>query len=288
MNRFISYLFTMVITLCFTVSFNAVAAPADKPSQNSTIKKVSSSKVKNRKSTKKKRAVFTCDQYSRKILIRKSSKFKDTIDQASRKYGVNANFIRAVIAVESCFNPKATGGLGETGLMQLMPTTALELGVRNGYNPHQNIHGGTKYLKKLLKRYSGNKAYAAAAYNGGPGAVSKTTGPRFNQVKRYSKKVMRAYNTMGGQRATGGSNNSSNTLKVIGKAYSKAYIKTYKKSTSKKSVSKKKAKWKMHKIKEGQTLYHIAKKHRTSISKLKRLNRLKSDLIRTGSKLRVY
>ena len=256
MNKLTNYLFVLVITLSFFASFNATAAPANHIAKNSSLKKAPSNK--------KRRAVFTCDQYSRKILIRKSSRYKDTINHAARKYGVSANFIRAVIAVESCFNSRATGGLGETGLMQLMPGTARELGVKNGYSPWQNIHGGTKYLKSLLKRYNGNKAYAAAAYNGGPGAVSKTSGPRFNQVKRYSKKVMRAYNTM--------SKKSSNSTR------------TYAASQN----STKNKNWKTHKVKSGQTLYLIAKKHRTSVSKLKRLNSLKSDKIHTGSKLRVY
>jgi soluble lytic murein transglycosylase-like protein len=272
MKNFTNYLLLLVITLCFIPSFNAYAEPSKKSAKKYAVKKVSSSK------RKKRRAVFTCDQYSRKTLIRKSSRFKDTINHASRKYGVNANFIRAVIAVESCFDPRATGGLGEKGLMQLMPGTARELGVRNGYSPWQNIHGGTKYLNFLLKRYKGNKAYAAAAYNGGPGAVSKTKGPRFNQVKRYSKKVMRAYNTMGGKRSyvTATSNKK---LKLSKKRYSK--------SKSKKYRSSKKARWKMHKVRSGQTLHAIAKKHRTSVSKLKRLNRLKSDKILAGKKLRV-
>lgn len=273
MKKFTNYLFVLVIALCLIPSVNAVAGPSKKSTKKYSTKKASYSK-----SRKKRRAVFTCDQYSRKTLIRKSSRFKDTINHASRKYGVSANFIRAVIAVESCFDPRARGGLGEKGLMQLMPGTAKELGVRNGYSPWQNIHGGTKYLNYLLKRYKGNKAYAAAAYNGGPGAVSRTTGPRFNQVKRYSKKVMRAYNTMGGKRSYATSK-SNKKLKLSKK--------TYRKSTPKKYRNSKKSKWKMHKVRSGQTLYAIAKKHRTSVSKLKRLNRLKSDKILTGKKLRV-
>lgn len=273
MKKFTNYLIVLVIALCLIPSVNAVAGPSKKSTKKYSTKKASYSK-----SRKKRRAVFTCDQYSRKTLIRKSSRFKDTINHASRKYGVSANFIRAVIAVESCFDPRARGGLGEKGLMQLMPGTAKELGVRNGYSPWQNIHGGTKYLNYLLKRYKGNKAYAAAAYNGGPGAVSRTTGPRFNQVKRYSKKVMRAYNTMGGKRSYATSK-SNKKLKLSKK--------TYRKSTPKKYRNSKKSKWKMHKVRSGQTLYAIAKKHRTSVSKLKRLNRLKSDKILTGKKLRV-
>ena len=74
-----------------------------------------------------------------------------------------------------------------------MPSTARRFGVKNRFSTWENIHGGTRYLSYLLKRFSGNKAYAAAGYNGGAGAVSKKTGPKFYAVRNYSRMVMNAY-----------------------------------------------------------------------------------------------
>lgn len=191
-----------------------------------------------------KRQVFTCDMYPGSTLQRKASRFNPAINSASKRYGVSKSLIKAVITVESCFNPRATGGLGEKGLMQLMPGTARQLGVRNGYNSWENIHGGAKYLKSLLKRFDGNKSYAAAAYNGGPGAVSRTHGPKFKQVKRYSRHVMRAYNKLARTPTVRSSRSVKTRYKRSKKSYrsrSTRQARSTRKASKRKASSKRKA-----------------------------------------------
>jgi hypothetical protein len=124
----------------------------------------------------------------------KESDFAGTIKEASAKFNVDEDLIRAVIRQESGFNPKAESGCGAMGLMQLMPETAAGLGVKNAWDPHENIMGGVKYLKSLLDRFDGNITKALAGYNAGPGAVEKHGGvPPFAETQNYVRSILGMY-----------------------------------------------------------------------------------------------
>ncbi|MEO7424773.1 MAG: lytic transglycosylase domain-containing protein [Fibrobacteria bacterium] len=116
---------------------------------------------------------------------------KPIVDQAASKYGVSANLIRSVIKAESNNQPHAVSGAGAKGLMQLMDTTATDMGVRDVFNVEDNILGGTRYLKMLLERFGGDETKALAAYNAGPGTVERYNGvPPFRETKAYVEKIL--------------------------------------------------------------------------------------------------
>ena len=125
------------------------------------------------------------------------------IEQYSAKNGLDSAFVKAVIKQESGFQPKVTSHCGAMGLMQLMPATASSMGVKDAYDPEQNIAGGTKYLKGLLDRFGGDKSLALAAYNAGPNAVAKYNGiPPYKETQNYVKNIMsmyQKYNAQNGQ-----------------------------------------------------------------------------------------
>ncbi len=121
-------------------------------------------------------------------------KISPFVTQTALKYGMEPEFIHAVISAESAYKPNATSHAGAMGLMQLMPFTAKRFGVSNAYNPEQNIDAGTRYLKLLYDEF-GSLELAAAGYNAGEGAVRKYNNsiPPFKETRAYVPKVMAYY-----------------------------------------------------------------------------------------------
>ena len=130
-----------------------------------------------------------------KIVYRKFNNYNEIVDKISKKYNVPSSLIHQIILVESNYNPNAVSPKGAIGLMQLMPETAEQYGVEDPFDPIQNIEGGVKYLKDLIKLYKGKTDLVLAAYNAGQEAVKKYGGiPPFPETRRYIEKVKRAYN----------------------------------------------------------------------------------------------
>lgn len=114
---------------------------------------------------------------------------------AGAAHNIDEDLLASVIHAESGGRVKAVSRTGARGLMQLMPSTAREVGVQDAFRPEQNIAGGTAYLDTLLKRYKDNLALALAAYNAGPGAVDRYRGiPPFRETRAYVTRVIREFN----------------------------------------------------------------------------------------------
>ena len=124
------------------------------------------------------------------------TKFAGAIAQAARRHELDPALLTAVVGQESGFRQRAISGAGAMGLMQLMPETARELGVRDPFDPAQNLDGGAKYLRGLIDRYHGRLDLALAAYNAGPGAVDRYGGvPPYRETQNYVANILASYRT---------------------------------------------------------------------------------------------
>ena len=118
--------------------------------------------------------------------------YEKLIQEAAGMYDLDPALIRAVMRTESAFNPFVVSRVGAQGLMQLMPALAAEMGVRDSFDPRDNIMGGARYLRELLDRHRGNVPLALASYNAGPTAVARYGRvPPFRETQRYVKLITR-------------------------------------------------------------------------------------------------
>lgn len=132
-----------------------------------------------------------CNLRSEKLRQR-IDRYEETINSLAEKYSVSRPVIKAVIATESCYNPKAISTAGAQGLMQLMPDTARMLKVSDPFDPQENIKGGVRYLRMMLDEFDQDLSLALAAYNAGPAAVKKYGRiPPYRETQHYVKKVLR-------------------------------------------------------------------------------------------------
>ena len=116
------------------------------------------------------------------------------IEAAAARHKVDANLVRAIIQVESGYNPHAVSRKGAMGLMQLMPSTARQLNVRNPFDVNQNVDGGVRHFKGLLESFNGDLARSLAAYNAGQGAVERNRGvPPYAETRQYVKRITALY-----------------------------------------------------------------------------------------------
>jgi hypothetical protein len=117
------------------------------------------------------------------------------VERAAQRHNVDPNLVRALIKVESNFNPNAVSSKGAMGLMQLMPQTARELHLTNPFDPDQNVDAGVRHLKKLMESYGGDVRLSLAAYNAGAGAVARSSGiPPFSETRNYVRRITQLYN----------------------------------------------------------------------------------------------
>lgn len=163
-------------------------------------KKKPSVKSSTTKKQPKKRAVVypsNCMKWNVGHINSKSAPFNATISKYAKKYKIDINLVKSIITAESCFRIKALSHAGAQGLMQLIPATAARFGVKDSYDPKQNIRGGVKYLRFLQDRFNGDLKKMIAGYNAGEGAVDRHKGiPPYKETIQYVKNVLLTYDKL--------------------------------------------------------------------------------------------
>ena len=123
-----------------------------------------------------------------------ADRYDDLITEASKKHGVSFSLLKALIKIESDFNPRAISSAGAIGLMQIMPENIRVLNIKDPFDPLENIMGGARYLKQLITRFDGKLPMALAAYNAGPNMVDRYKRiPPFKETEDFVEKVMKYY-----------------------------------------------------------------------------------------------
>jgi soluble lytic murein transglycosylase-like protein len=190
-----------VVSYCFIILFFTVKVEAQ------TLYKYQDTSgnitYTSKKPTDKKYSVVSPRKPSKSVFIHrglgylwsptpKPSSYDDLIISLSKEYRLDPALVKAVIHIESAFNERAISSAGARGLMQLMPATASRFGVKNSYDPSENMYGGVQYLRWLYERFNGNLRFVLAAYNAGEGAVDKYKGiPPYKETQDYVKKVIK-------------------------------------------------------------------------------------------------
>jgi soluble lytic murein transglycosylase len=123
-----------------------------------------------------------------------TKKYDDIITNASQQHGVSFPLLKAIIKAESGFDPRAVSKKGAKGLMQIMPDNFKLLGIKDPFDPSQNIHAGARYFKQMYDRFKGKLSLSLAAYNAGPTAVERyKTVPPYEETEEYVKRVLKFY-----------------------------------------------------------------------------------------------
>lgn len=159
-------------------------------------------------------AVIERKKKGKKVTYSRSS-YDKHIKQAGKRYSIDPYLIKAVIRVESDFNRYAVSKVGAQGLMQLMPATAKELRVSDPFDPRENIHGGTLYLRNLLNMFDGDLNLTLAAYNAGPTLVKRVKRiPRIPETVNYVKRVLMHYGNYSGKKISPSSSIKVQNLRI--------------------------------------------------------------------------
>jgi len=139
-------------------------------------------------------ATASCTGLTEQGMQQRAMTYAPIIQKAALKHGLEPRLVSAVIRVESCYDRKAVSRSGARGLMQLMPATAMGLGVNDSFDPHQNIDGGVRYLAQMFQRFNNDVRLSLAAYNAGPETVEAFQDvPPYPDTVSYVKRILKHY-----------------------------------------------------------------------------------------------